>query len=87
MNRDRYLYQGFVGGAYRHKEPWRRPWRSGGKRWYANRVRILILTLALVLASCVGTLGGAFIRDPAEGGCSLGAPPARLGFRLVAEES
>ena len=24
-----------------------------------------------------------FIRDPASGGCAVGAPPANIGFRLV----
>ena len=27
-----------------------------------------------------------FIRNPAEGGCAVGAPPAHVGFRLVGEE-
>jgi len=28
-----------------------------------------------------------FIRDPRAGGCSIGTPPAHLGFRLVREDS
>lgn len=27
-----------------------------------------------------------FVRDPASGGCAAGAPPANVGFRLVADE-
>lgn len=27
-----------------------------------------------------------FVRDPASGGCAVGAPPANIGFRLVADE-
>ena len=27
-----------------------------------------------------------FIRDPASGGCAVGAPPANVGFRLVSDE-
>lgn len=27
-----------------------------------------------------------FVRDPANGGCAVGAPPANVGFRLVADE-
>ena len=27
-----------------------------------------------------------FVRDPANGGCSVGAPPSNLGFRLVLDE-
>jgi formylglycine-generating enzyme required for sulfatase activity len=27
-----------------------------------------------------------FVRDPASGGCAAGAPPANVGFRLVAED-
>ena len=32
------------------------------------------------------TYGTFFIRDPKSGGCSVGVPPANLGFRLVREE-
>jgi formylglycine-generating enzyme required for sulfatase activity len=28
----------------------------------------------------------AFVRDPKTGGCSVGAPPANLGFRLVRDD-
>ena len=27
-----------------------------------------------------------FIRDPRVGGCSVGTPPANLGFRLIRED-
>jgi hypothetical protein len=26
------------------------------------------------------------VRDPARGGCAVGAPPAHLGFRLVTDK-
>jgi len=27
-----------------------------------------------------------FVRDPKTGGCSVGAPPANLGFRLIRDD-
>ena len=56
------------------------------------------IDLADVSASSVSTCGiyvtvgqhrspmSAFVRDPKTGGCSVGAPPANLGFRLIRDD-